>query len=115
LAFLPQGTSPNSEEYQSVSDLVDGVLAELEARDIIYIPSADSLEEEFLQPLGHILAWRAAPEFGAAADQALAALSEQAELKLKEMDTKDIRWRYTRAMRTDYPICRPSTCSGNST
>ena len=89
LGVLPQGTAPNAEEYQSVSDLVDGVLAELNARDIIYIPSADLLEEEFLQPLGHILAWRAAPEFGAAADQALAALAEQAELRTQRDGHED--------------------------
>ena len=61
------------------------MLAELEARDIVYIKNIDTFEDKYVSPLGHILAWRAAPEFGAAADQALAALSQQAEEHLNEM------------------------------
>jgi hypothetical protein len=113
LGALPQGQSPSAEDYQSISDLVDSVLAELTARDIIYIASADLIEDEHFLPLGHILAWKAAPEFGSASDQALAMLATQAELQLKEMDNKDIRYLHTRTMRTDYPIgtsiYRPST------
>ena len=109
LGALPQGQVPSAEEYQSISDILDSVLAELEALDIIYIEDAEHLEDEYFLPIGHILAWKAAPEFGAASDQALAALATQAELNLKEMDNKDIRYLHTRAMRTDYPICRPST------
>ena len=110
LGALPQGQAPSAEEYQSVSDLLDSVIAELEARDVIYIADIDHLEDEFFLPLGHILAWKAAPEFGSASDQALAALATQAEQHLKEMDNKDVRYRHLRTMRTDYPtICRPST------
>ena len=86
LGALPQGQSPSNEEYQSVSDLITGMLAELEKRDVVYVKSVDHLEDEYLQPLGHILAWRAAPEFGAASDAALAALSVQAEMTLKNLD-----------------------------
>ena len=110
LGALPQGASPAAEEYESVSDLVDALIAELNARDIIYIANVDQLEDQFLVPLGHMLAWRAAPEFGAASDQALAALATQAELNLKEMDNKEVRYLHTRTMRTDYPtICRSTT------
>jgi hypothetical protein len=110
LGALPQGASPSAEEYQSISDIVDSVIAELEARDIIYIADADFIEDEHFLPLGHILAWKAAPEFGSASDQALAALATQAELHLKEMDNKDIRYLHTRTMRSDYPtIYRAST------
>jgi hypothetical protein len=70
------------------------MLAELEARDIVYVRDVDVLEDEFLQPLGHILAWRAAPEFGAASDQALAALATQAEQHLRNMQAD----RYTRKL-----------------
>lgn len=64
------------------------MLAELEARDVLYVPDIDTfgLEDKFLQPLGHILAWRAAPEFGAASDQALAALATQAEIHIRHME-----------------------------
>jgi hypothetical protein len=75
------------------------MLAELEARDIVYVRDVDVLEDEFLQPLGHILAWRAAPEFGAATDQALAALATQAEQHLQNMQSE----RYSRQLLTvDY-------------
>jgi hypothetical protein len=86
LGALPQGQSPSAEEYQSISDLIDWTLAELEARDVVYVADVDNLEDKFLQPLGHILAWRAAPEFGSASDQALAALATQAEIHLKNME-----------------------------
>lgn len=61
----------------------------MEARDVLFVPDIDEfgLENKYLQPLGHILAWRAAPEFGAASDQALAALATQAELHLRQMES----------------------------
>jgi hypothetical protein len=104
LGALPAGQAPAAEEYQSMSDLVDSVLAELEAKDIIYIASADAIEDEHFLSLGHILAWKAAPEFGAGSDQALAALAVVAEQDLKTMDNKDVRERHLRTMWTDYPI-----------
>jgi hypothetical protein len=89
LGALPMGQSPSAEESQSLSDLIAGLLAELEARDIVYIRDIDTygLEDKYLQPLGHILAWRAAPEFGAASDAALATLAVQAELHLRNMES----------------------------
>ena len=89
LGALPQGQSPSAEDSQSISDLIAGMLSELEARDVLYIRDIDTygLEDKYLQPLGHILAWRAAPEFGAASDQALAALATQAELHLRNMES----------------------------
>lgn len=68
-----------------MSDLVDTLLEELKLRDIVDIADVDNLEDEYFVPLGRILAWRAAPEFGAQQDQALAALSEQAEKHLIKM------------------------------
>ena len=79
------------------------MIAELEARDIIYIADADLIEDEHFIPLGNILAWKAAPEFGAGADQALAALAVQGEMFLKEMDRNDIQYLHRRTMRSDYP------------
>src|SRR4029079_15983105 len=87
LGALPMGQAPNAEEYQSVSDLADAMVAELNARDIVYIADLDSFDDKFLISLGHVLAWKAAPEFGAAADQALAALAVDAEQKLIKMES----------------------------
>ena len=92
LGALPQGQSPSAEEYQSMSDLIDSMITELEKRDVVYVADVDNLEDHFLHPLGHILAWRAAPEFGSQNDQGLAALATQAELFLKQMEST----RYTR-------------------
>lgn len=87
LGALPQGQAPASEDYQSVSDLVDGLVLEMEKRDVVYIPDVDALEDHLLQPMGHILAWRAAPEFGAASDGMLAQLAAQAELHIRNMES----------------------------
>lgn len=88
LGALPQGQTPSAEEYQSISDLIDWTIAELEKRDVVYIKDVDNLEEEFVLPLGNIVAWKAAPEFGAASDQTLLALATQAELYLKKMESR---------------------------
>jgi hypothetical protein len=88
LGALPQGQAADADTAQAVDDLIDGMLAELEARDVVFIQDIDTfLEDKYLQPLGHILAWRAAPEFGAASDQALAALATQAEIHLRNMES----------------------------
>jgi hypothetical protein len=87
LGALPQGQSPSNEDSESISDIIDWTVAELEKRDVVYIADVDNLESEFVQPLAHIIAWRAAPEFGAASDQALAALAVQAEMHLKNMES----------------------------
>lgn len=90
LGALPQGEAPDNDTVEALSDLVDGLLAEMERRDVVYVPDIDvyGLEDHLLQPLGHILAWRAAPEFGAANDQALAALATQAELHIRNMESQ---------------------------
>lgn len=89
LGALPQGQAADADTFTALSALVDGMLDELEARDVLYIPDIDTygLEDKYVQPLGHILAWRAAPEFGAANDQALAALATQAEMHLRNMES----------------------------
>ena len=73
LGALPQGQSPNAQEYQSVSDLIDAMFEELDTRNILdsNLTNADAIDDRFFVLLGHILAWYAAPEFGAASDQAL--------------------------------------------
>jgi hypothetical protein len=107
---LPQGQVPDAETYQSMSDLVDSLIAELEKRDIIYIENIDSFDDALLQPLGHLLAWRAAPEFGAANDVALASQAQLGEQYLNDMDRLDVHWngKHWRTMRSDYPFtgCR---------
>jgi hypothetical protein len=61
---------------------------ELDGRNILrsLLTGTDQIDDRFFVPLGHILAWYAAPEFGAAADAGLAALAYQAEERLKQMN-----------------------------
>jgi hypothetical protein len=106
LGALPQGQAPSAEEYQSLSDLVDAMVDELNKRNIIYLPRINSFDDGYLVALGHILAWRAAPEFGSADDASLAALAERAELDLREMVNNELQYLHTRTMRSDYPLIR---------
>lgn len=87
---MPEGQAADADTAAAVGQLLDGMLAELEARDVLYIPDITTygLEDKYLQPLGHILAWRAAPEFGSASDATLAALATQAELHLRNMESQ---------------------------
>jgi hypothetical protein len=105
LGVLPQGQSPSAEEYQSVDDLIDPMLANLKERNIAMPINADYIEDEFFIPLGHVLAAVAAPEFGQDNNQALWALKERAEIDLKYMRDNFLR-EPPRNMKTDYyPSC----------
>src|SRR6476620_10974147 len=109
LGCLPQGQTPSAEEYQSVDDLIDPMLANLVERNIMMRGvDPDYLEDEFFIPLGHVLAAVAAPEFGQAQDQAIWALKERAEIDLKYIYDQSRRIDdRPRTMRTDYyPTCR---------
>src|SRR6478672_9338573 len=107
LGALPQGQTPSVEESESIDDLIDPMLAELDARDILgLIDADDGIDDQLFLSLGHCLAWKAAPEFGQGNDGALAAFNQRAELDLKEMFNKSVRYLHEREMRTDYPICR---------
>jgi hypothetical protein len=111
LGVLPQGQAPSAEDYQSISDILDWVIADLENRNIIRGISADYPDDEFMLPLAHCVAAAAAPEFGQEQNQAIWALKERAEIDLKEIYNRT--WLHDinrRTMRTDYPItCRPLT------
>jgi hypothetical protein len=106
LGALPQGQSPAAEDYASLSDLVDALIAELEARNIISLSNIDvgGVEDKYFMPLANILAWRAAPEFGASDNPILAGLAEQGQEYLNEMDRLDVNYLHERTMWSDYPL-----------
>lgn len=85
LGVLPQGMNPSSEEYNSVDDLVDCVIEDLIARDIVFIEDADAIEEKYFLHLGHVLAGAAAAEFGAQGDAAIAARAQRGEMDLEKI------------------------------
>jgi hypothetical protein len=111
LGVLPQGQSPSAEEYQSISDITDWVIADLQNRNIIHSSiSADYPGEENILHLARCVAAAAAPEFGQAQDQAIWALKERAEIDLKGVKVRDDIEAHRSTMRSDYPTgCRPLT------
>jgi hypothetical protein len=110
LGVLPVGEAPDADTSAAVDNLIDGLVAELEARDIINLKDIDTygVEEKHLQPLARILTWRAAPAFGLQNDSGLAAMAVQGEDYLREMDRKETHWngKHWRTMRSDYSLGR---------
>lgn len=88
LGVLPAGQTENQEEYDQVDALVIPVVDSLSARDIYYVADATAIPEEAFMQLGHILAWAAAPEFGAHADTMLAMQAQAAERELKVIQSE---------------------------
>lgn len=88
LGVLPQGQSPSAEDYNSVDELVDGVVEGLQERDIYFLQDVDVTPEVAFIPLGNILAWAAAPVFDQHDDASLAAQAQKAELDLQKIDSQ---------------------------
>ena len=112
---MPPTSALSIEESNSIDDLIDPMVAELDARDILSVDPDQDFEEEVFLSLGHILAWKAAPGFGQGQDAALAALNQRAEMDLKEMFNRSIRYIHQREMRSDYPIIRRTAITNTST
>jgi hypothetical protein len=96
----------SDEDSDTFDDLIDPMIEELIARDIIFIEDVDAIEDKYFIALAHLLAGRASSAFGVLGTseaQEVAARAEKAELDLKEMDRKSVRYIHERVMRTDYP------------
>lgn len=93
LGALPVGQTASTQEYASVDNLVDPLVASLSERDIYYVSDTSAIEDAAFIPLGRCLAWAAAPEFGLHGDAALAALNEQAERHLKAIGSEPPSYR----------------------
>jgi hypothetical protein len=102
LGVLPHGQTPSNEEYNAVNALVDPMIEDLIAQDIVFIEDADVIEDKYFTHLGNTLAGLCAAEFGMQNDPAIAARMRAAEEVLEEMDRNTIRYIHTRTMRTDY-------------
>ena len=48
--------TPSDEESDSIDDLIDSMVADLNARRIIYIADTDTIDDAHFLHLGHILA-----------------------------------------------------------
>ena len=83
LGVLPQGQNPGAEEYNSVNALVDPMIEDLIARDIVHIQDVDAIEDKYFLALGHVLAGHSQSEFGMQNDPALTARAQKGEKDLE--------------------------------
>jgi hypothetical protein len=64
LGQLDPGEAPSAEDYATVDDLIDPLVAQLAADEVVYIQDTDAIELEFYMPLARLLANAAGPDFG---------------------------------------------------
>ena len=64
LNALAAGQTPEPEDVAEIDVLIDGLVAELNERDIVSFSATDEFEDQFEDPLSILLADRAAPSFG---------------------------------------------------
>ena len=65
LGLVQPGEALSSEDYNTLDDLVDAVIAQIAAEGIAYIANPDEIELELFLPLAAVLANHAGPSFGA--------------------------------------------------
>ncbi|WP_375790877.1 hypothetical protein ACE102_33720 [Bradyrhizobium sp. vgs-9] len=64
LAVIEPGEALSAEDDDTFDGLVDPLIAQLAADDIIYIQDSDAIEVELFLPLARLLANIAGPDFG---------------------------------------------------
>lgn len=69
IGALEPGEAPSSEDYDTVDDLVDPLIAQLSADQVIYIDDANAIPVEFFMPLANLLGNMAGPGFGSAINE----------------------------------------------
>lgn len=69
IGIIESGEAPSAEDYASVDDLIDPLIAQLSADGIVYIADPDEIELEFYLPLARILGNIAGPDFGSAINE----------------------------------------------
>lgn len=80
------GQAPAAEDIATVSARLDGQLAQLARRGVVYVPDADTLDEELVDPLAAIIASACAPAYGQAPNRSTVI---EAENTLREMQPGD--------------------------
>lgn len=85
LGVLPQGQTPSAEEYNQVNALVEPMIEELAARDIVTLASTAVFEDKYFLSLAHVLAGHAQSEFGMQNDPALTGRALKGEVDLQAM------------------------------
>lgn len=80
LGIIEPGETLSTEDAETFDGLIDPLVAQLHADDIVYIQNTEEIELEFFLPLARLLANIAGPDFGSAINEA-AKLTDEAELK----------------------------------
>lgn len=83
LGVLAAGQVAANEDLARVDSYVDTTIADLIARDVVYIPDAEEFDEAIFDDLSKVLANNAREAFGLANDPRLAATAIAAENSLR--------------------------------
>lgn len=84
------GEAPDATDYQEVDDLIDPLIEQLMADNVVYVDDADAIEASIFLPLGRLLAVVAAGTFGESAITSLLTRNRAQnvdELQEREMAT----------------------------
>jgi hypothetical protein len=64
IGALEPGEAPSTEDYNTMDNLVDPLIAQLLADDVIYVDDADAIPVAYFIPLANLLGNLAGPDFG---------------------------------------------------
>jgi hypothetical protein len=64
LAIIEPGETLSTEDAETFDGLIDPLIAQLAADDIVYISDSEEIELQFFLPLARLLANVAGPDFG---------------------------------------------------
>lgn len=77
IGVLEPGEAPAAEDYDTVDDLVDPLIAQLAEDSIVYIQDTDAIDLTIFLPLARLLANAAGPDFGSPINEEAKARDEQ--------------------------------------
>jgi hypothetical protein len=80
LALIEPGEALSTEDDATLDSLIDPLLAQLAAGDIVYVADSETIELEVFLPLARLLANAAGPDFGSPINEE-AKQSDEAELR----------------------------------
>lgn len=80
IGALEPGEAPSTEDYETMDNLVDPLLAQLLADDVIYIDDSDQIPVAYFIPLANLLGNMAGPDFGSPVNDQ-AKMRDEATLK----------------------------------
>lgn len=100
LGVLTPGQDPAPEDSDKVDDKLDALLANLAAREIVYVANVEAIPNEWFTALADYVAFGCMAAFGVTGEEAanLKLLKDQAELDLKAMNRGKATYETLRAV-----------------